>query len=117
MDGEAWSAAVTQDVVMLGLRNEIDSWRFVEPFTTLHPLAIVELLVAASAGWVLPKWRHGVFVAAIVAPLSVTAFFWPWYFPLSIVAALNAAHFAVLLAAYSFAFALKRLLHRRRHDD
>jgi hypothetical protein len=107
-------STMTQEVVRLVLTNEIDPWAFVRLFTSLHPLAVVGLLATASLGWVLPKWRHGVFVAAVVAPLSLLAHpFPPWYLPLGAIATFNAAHFAVLLSAYSVAFGLKRLLHRR----
>ncbi len=101
---------MTQEVATLVLTNEIDPWAFVRPFTWLEPMAMVELLVVASAGWVLPKWRHGVFVAAVVAPLFLMIFFPLWFLPLGAVATFNAVHFAVLLAAYSFGFGLKQVV-------
>lgn len=105
---------MTQDVVTLVLRPEIDPCAFVLPFTSLPPLAMVGLLIAASAGWVLPMWRHGVVVAAVMAPASLFAYgLPPWYLPFGIIAALNAVHFFVVLAVCSMAFGLKQLIARR----
>jgi hypothetical protein len=104
---------VTQEVVTLVLAPEIDYWTFVQHFTSLRPLAVIELVTMAAAGWMSPSWRNGVFVAALLAPLSVLAAYPLWYVPLSIIAVLNAGHFAVLLATFSAAFGFKRLLARR----
>jgi hypothetical protein len=105
---------MTQDVPVLILTNELDPWVFVRPFTSLHPLALVELLAFGSLGWVLPKWRHGVFAATVAAPLSLFAHaFWVWFMPLGALAAFNAAHFAVLLATFSVGFGVSRSMARR----
>lgn len=68
----------------------------------------------AAAGWMSPRWRHGVFVAALLTPLSLLATVYPlWHVPLSIIALLNAGDFAVLLATFSVAFGFNRLWRRR----
>lgn len=107
---------MANDVVMLTLSNEIDPWAFVRPFTSLQPLAIVELLVGASLGWVLPRWHYGVFIAAVVAPVALVLHgFLLWYFPLGVVAVLNAVHFFAVLGVYSLVFALKQFTGRRKN--
>jgi hypothetical protein len=104
---------MTGEVITLVLANDPDPWAFVQPFVWPGPLALMEVLTVAAAGWTSPRWRNGVFVAALLTPLSLLAHAYPlWYMPLSVIAVLNASHFVVLLTAYSVAFGLKRLLRR-----
>jgi hypothetical protein len=105
---------MTSEVVTLVLANDPDPWAFVQPFIWPGPLAVMEVLTVAAAGYRSPRWRNGVFVAALLTPLSLLVHAYPlWYVPLSVIAVLNASHFAVLLATFSVAFGFKRLLTRR----